>query len=297
MFLIPYFPLPSRPDTVVQFQAPNVEMATYFCKARPETEEADTTEYLNKLQLADSFSDSKTWTTQDRRTALWWIFINSRKDATISFNYDCAHCGEEHWHDCDMRELAEELEVLACPAEMPAATLNVQGEPHEFVAMPLNGHAVEQLERLRACLPPRGGDIDRARAYEREVKNLLVWELAYQLRLVGDTEQDPDKAAQIRYNLISKMDLGTELLALTNYVADMQATLRHGLNIAHEKGLSTILLPPHYCRADKFKEEAVRPSTRLLVPFRNQQFIPDLGTGSLANLSFQSGLVWWSADL
>ncbi|PLR29546.1 morphogenetic protein [Chimaeribacter californicus] len=293
MYLIPFYPLPSDPNTMVQFRAPDVAMATYFCKSEAYTEERDTTEYLNLLQTAETKNDSVNWTAQDRRTALWWIFINSRKDPMISFGYQCSHCGEEHWSDVNMQNLADDLTVLDVKPEMDAGTITVQGEPYEWICKPLDGHAMECLERMRQNLPPAGRD---RKAYERAVTALRLWELVYQVRLADDTEKDFETSAVARHALIEKMDVNTEFTQLAAKVGEMQEKLDHGLKIRMDKGESCLLMPPHPCNSDKFKEAAIRPTTELLVTFRNSQFIPNIGTGSLANLSFQPGLVWRSAN-
>ncbi|WP_147200786.1 morphogenetic protein [Pantoea sp. CCBC3-3-1] len=285
--LIPFFPLPSRPETTVQFNAPSVDMAMYFCKSQESTEERDTTEYLNMLQVKESFSDARDWTANDRRTALWWVFINSRADSVIDFSYTCQHCGEEHWINQDMHELVGDLEVLAGAADMTIEA-TVQGKVNTWLLKPLDGHAMERLERMRQLLP----STSRKQEYLTALTELRLWEFVYQAHLFYDLEPDYDKSAQYRYELIKQMDVGTEFAHLAASVRMMQQNLRHGLNVILDKGESCLLLPPHECPSEALKEPAERPTTRLLVPFRNSQFLPDIGTGSLANLSQQLGLVW-----
>lgn len=289
--MIPVFPLPSRPTHKVTFRAPTVEDAIYFCKSTEATEERDTTEYLNMLQPDETRSDSRNWTANDRRTALWWIFINSRADAIIDFGYTCSHCGDEHWHNCDMYKLMENLEVLAQQPHMEA-TLNVQGKPYDWLLCPLDGSAMERLEMLRSALPPTS----MKDKYRDAITDLRMWEITYQTRLFYDLEPDYDKSALTRYQLIKSMDVGTEFLQLAAHVKVMQLELRHGLDIRLDKGESMLVLPPHPCSSDKFKEAAERPTTRLLSRFRNSLFIPNIGTGLLADLSLQPGAVWPATD-
>lgn len=289
--LIPYFPLPSRPEVQIQFRTPTVSDAMYFCKSQEYTEERDTSEYLNMMQSDANRLDARSWTANDRRTALWWIFINSRADAVLDFAYTCNHCGEEHWINMDMHDLIAELEVLGEVRDIQA-DVSVQGKPYTWQLKPLDGNAMERLERMRQMLPPKGKKDD----YRRAVTDLRMWEFTYQAHLFYDLEPDFDKSAQTRYELINQMDVGTEFMQLAAQVRLMQQDLQHGLNVILDKGEACLILPPHPCQSEALQEPAERPVTRLLVPFRNSQFIPDIGTGSLANLSVQPGLIWAAAD-
>lgn len=93
---IPAFPLPSNMTKTVNFRVPTVEDGMMFCELDESNEEASTTQFLNHLQdgAKGDFSDSGAWTGEDRRTALWWIFMSTSELGTIPFSYDCSHCGK-----------------------------------------------------------------------------------------------------------------------------------------------------------------------------------------------------------
>ncbi|EFL9618795.1 morphogenetic protein [Escherichia coli] len=285
--LIPAFPLPSRPRKHIAFRGPTVDDAIYFCKSTEATEERDTTEFLNMLQEKENLSDSRTWTASDRRTALWWIFINSRADTVIDFCYTCQHCGEDHWYNCDVFKLTKDLSVLTTQPYREV-TIPVDGKPYEWSLSPLDGYAMERLEIMRAALPPTSKQDE----YKQAITQLRKWELTYQAKLVYDLEPDFDTSAQTRFELIGQMSVGTELLQLAANVKIMQQELQHGLYIRFDKGESDLVLPPHECTSEKYKESAERPTTRLLTRFRNSLFIPNLGTGLLADISLQPGVIW-----
>lgn len=284
---IPVFPLPSRPGTRITFRMPTVDDAIYFCKSTETTEERDTTEYLNMLQEQSNLSDSRRWTASDRRTALWWIFVNSRADTVIDFGYTCQHCGEEHWYNCDVFQLTSDLTVLTTQP-YKEVTIPVDGKPFEWSLTPLDGYAMERLEIMRATLPPTS----KTDEYKTALTQLRKWELVYQSKLVYDLEPDFDKSAQTRFDLIGKMAVGTELLELVREVKIMQHELHHGLLVRFDKGESDLVLPAHECPSEKYKESAERPTTRLLTRFRNSLFIPNLGTGLFADISLQPGVIW-----
>ncbi|BEA75299.1 hypothetical protein VEE01_44600 (plasmid) [Escherichia coli] len=110
--LLPLFPLPSRPTELIQFRQPNIADAMRFNSITPEEQEQQTTAYLKALLAEPAKHDPLTWTAQDRITALWWIFTGSRETPVETFTYTCKHCGKEHYYDCDMNALAEDIQVL-----------------------------------------------------------------------------------------------------------------------------------------------------------------------------------------
>ena len=81
-----------------------------FNSITPEEQEQQTTAYLKALLAEPAKHDPLTWTAQDRITALWWIFTGSRETPVETFTYTCKHCGKEHYYDCDMNALAEDIQ-------------------------------------------------------------------------------------------------------------------------------------------------------------------------------------------
>lgn len=108
--LLPLFPLPSRPTELIQFRQPNIADAMRFNSITPEEQEQQTTAYLKALLAEAAKHDPLKWTAQDRITALWWIFTGSRETPIETFTYTCKHCGKEHYYDCDMNALAEDIQ-------------------------------------------------------------------------------------------------------------------------------------------------------------------------------------------
>ncbi|HBM2815618.1 TPA: morphogenetic protein [Enterobacter hormaechei subsp. xiangfangensis] len=274
---IPAFTIPSRPEEEAIFRMPTVDDAMAWAGASLDAEEANTTRYLREMLEDPNSHDPQTWTAQDRRTALWWIFTNSRLDPTITVQYECAHCGDTHFYDCDMSQLIEDLMVLTVEPFI-AVDIPVNGITHEWIIKPLDGRAMEHLERARAALPP----VDDP-SYSREVLNLEMLEIAHQAHLV---EQPADymEAAEYRYSLIGKMALDTEFTVLAANVEIANRQLRHGLEIRIDKGEATVQLPQHPCPTiAKEKGEAEAPLTRLFTPFRARNFLPSIrprGMGS-----------------
>lgn len=285
---IPAFYLPSDMNRIITFRMPVVEDAIRYSGRDPDTDEVATTEYLDALQEGKKYS-SKYWTAQDRVTALWWIFTNSRVDAVMTYSYECDHCGEEHYYDFDMRALSDSIEIIDGPADFSDVAISVNGAPYLWRIQHLTGEAMELIESLRIALPDPGTP-----GYNEAVIDLRFWEIVLQCELNDDIETDFFKRAQNRYDLIKTMHIDNEFLVLAAHVKQLQRILPHGLPIEIEKGTTGIILPPHTCPKTRNKEPAEQYATPLRVPFRNTDFIPNFGLGWLGDISRQPGAVWWS---
>ncbi|WP_145957501.1 hypothetical protein [Xenorhabdus hominickii] len=255
---------------------PTVSEAMAYSGADPEQEEALTTRYLNEIQYKENQHDAALWTAQDRRTALWWIFCNSRIDTTLTVSYECAHCKKEHYYDYDARALDITAGVLTIePVETVA--IPVSGQSHDWVLKPLDGRAMEHLETARNSLPA-----PTEPAYNDELINLRIMELTHQAHLNAQPA-DFMAAAQSRYELIKRMALDTEFSPLVASIELMNRRLAHGLAMKIEKGTAHLLLPKHRC-PDSGKEGAAK-YTQLYTPFRNHHFFPDFRSQWLAGIN------------
>ena len=285
---IPEFLLPSDINRSIRFNAPTVAEALSFSGRDPDTNEQATTEYLDALQ-AGKVDPSRNWTAQDRATALWWIFTHSNIDTTMTYSYECDHCGGEHMLDFDMRNLGAEIRVIDGPAFIDGVEISVQGKPFVWRLHPLTGHGMELLEGLRQALP----DPDES-GYNRAVVDLRYWEIVFQCELNDEIETDYTERANSRYALIKTMELDSEFKVLAASIRQMREHLTHGLPITTHKGQSRILITFHPCPESGSKEPAEARITPLLVPFRPREYITDFGSGWLADFSEQPGFVWGS---
>lgn len=191
--LLPLFPLPSRPTELIQFRQPNIADAMRFNSITPEEQEQQTTAYLKALLAEPAKHDPLTWTAQDRITALWWIFTGSRETPVETFTYTCKHCGKEHYYDCDMNALAEDIQVLEVEPFIDDIEVSVEGVPYQWRIVPLDGWAMEMLEMRRAALPPE----DDAE-FKEAIVDLRFWEFAYQCELYNDVSLDKKALAALK---------------------------------------------------------------------------------------------------
>ncbi|WP_426575464.1 hypothetical protein ACP179_00975 (plasmid) [Xenorhabdus stockiae] len=273
---IPDFPLPSNPSVEIRFRMPDVSDAMAYSGADPEQEEALTTRYLNDMQHGENKQDAARWTAQDRRTALWWIFCNSRIDTTLTVSYACAHCHKEHYYDYDARALDISTGVLTVEA-FETVAIPVRGKSYDWVLKPLDGRAMEHLENARHSLPSPTDP-----AYGNELINLRMMELAHQAHLPTQPD-DFMAAAKSRYDLITQMALDTEFAPLVARIELMNRRLAHGLAMKIEKGKAHLLLPQHRC--PESGKEGTANYTQLYTPFRNHHFFPDFRSEWMAGLN------------
>ncbi|WP_312329837.1 hypothetical protein [Atlantibacter hermannii] len=259
---IPAFPLSSRPRTEIKFRMPTVADAMRYSDSDPAFEEATSTEYLNAMQVG-TVHDSALWTAQDRRTALWWIYINSRIETVSTFTYECQFCGATHFYDFDMRDLSETTSMLT---EEPyrRVMVPVQGKETIWTLKPLDGRGITMLERLRFTLPEK-----ESPNYNAAKTEMRIAELALHTALDDDPE-DFEQAANRRFDIIKTMATDTEFTPLVANIQLMQRELKHGLEVSISDGQVLLLLPPHACDGQTGEGKA----TRLLIPFRPGSFIP-----------------------
>ncbi|WP_097427899.1 morphogenetic protein [Escherichia coli] len=289
--LLPLFPLPSRPTELIQFRQPNIADAMRFNSITPEEQEQQTTAYLKALLAEPAKHDPLTWTAQDRITALWWIFTGSRETPVETFTYTCKHCGKEHYYDCDMNALAEDIQVLEVEPFIDDIEVSVEGVPYQWRIVPLDGWAMEMLEMRRAALPPE----DDAE-FKEAIVDLRFWEFAYQCELYNDVSGTSEEQAERRYETIKRMAIDTEFMKLAAHIRLAHEKLEHGLPCYIDKGEMRLRLPPHKCPNQDTKESTEGAYTRLWVPFRATDFIPQVGIEKLSDLSVQPGFVWGYTD-
>lgn len=274
---IPVFSLPSNPDKEALFRMPTVKDAMSWAGASPETEEANISRYLSEMLEDPTSHDVRAWTGQDRWTALWWIFINSRLDPTITVQYQCEHCKESHFYDCDLSRLIDTVAMLTVEPFIPVE-IPVDGQMYQWLIRPLNGYELEHIERVRLALPPKDDP-----TYQDELVALDVLEYTHQAHLV-DQPEEWMKAAEMRHELISKMALDTEFSVLVANVELAKRKLSHGLEMRISGGDTTLLLPDHPCPTiAQAKGEAAAPMTRLFTPFRPRNFFPVIRSGGMDN--------------
>jgi len=273
-------------------------------------EERATTKYINDLQSKETFSDSLYWTMQDRRAALWWIYIHSKYDLGLTALYACDRCTKSE----NQRRLAEHVENGGEPADYQPISIRhavdynakdfadsynvlpiqpyqetkifIDGAAYNGKLMLLNGYAAEKLESMLEM----ADETDNDEAREGILKSLRVARICYQFSLEGEPD-DIEAALQYRWAKLNEMTAGGEFEELVAKIALMNKELAHGLTMKVEDGRSFLRVPRlGLCPAfndlpveQQTKEARVKHTTELWVPFRNSELFANLRPERLAD--------------
>ena len=257
------FALPSNPEITIQLREATVQETIDFSSVMPEHEEALTTKFLNTVQEPASYNDSRNWTGDDRRFALFWYHLHTSRDTSASIPYECPHCQQTHVHNFNLRVLAEDYQTI-------------QGKPFRDIdhaeqayrVSPLSGKALERLEEMRLVLASHQQGTP---GHERQRAEIRFHEVLFQLSDRRNFEKDERKREQ---------DLKNRLLAMPESSFSELATqtetairdLSHGLKSETVEGQMLLVSPPHACpeSAETGKEVA----TVLRLPFWDYHNIP-----------------------
>lgn len=263
--------------TKIFFRSPDVEDYRYFAGAPDWLEELTTTEYLDRLQDKERYPDGKIrpsirWTAEERRTALFYIFISTRTDTIIGQKYPCKHCGELHSRKLDLLDLGTSF-FEAQRSMVEKVQINKAGEVIDAYIVPLRGYGMEHLEELRNARD----DLDKgSREWSEHHVDLRLYEVAYGLKLKGeDSAMSERERADKRYQILLKLDPDKEFKKLYAKVKMTWAEMRHGLYSEYNDGEIKIVTPEHICPNNNGQEGGDIKSTILLMPFHYKYFLPN----------------------
>lgn len=287
---VPQYVLCADGKTKIDLRAPNVADYRAFCGMAPELEEYAATQWLNRLLLTEG-QDSADWTAQDRRTALYWLFIYTRDNTVMTQEYHCEHCDQLHTRQIDLLDLSPSI-ASANRALKEPLPVDLVGEG--FV-VPLNGHAMMWLEAARNS---RDEQEPGSQEYEIAHADLRIKELAAALRLNEQPEGiDAADAFEWNYERLLSIDLNR----FARLAAFIQLTLQdmdHGLESVYVEGEIALVTPAHQCPVKKDEKTALikqlrddqvpesewpavakegnTAETRLLLGFHCYNFFPSL---------------------
>lgn len=266
--MIPPFPLPSHMTTIVHFRVPNVEDGLTFCELEESQEESSTTQYLNHLQdlSKGELNDSSKWTGEDRRTALWWIFMATSELGTVPFSYECSTCGETHYHDIYMYDLMETAKAVP---KLPVlkVDLAINGVIHNAQVHPMNGEAIEEIELLRN---ERDEYEPQSLDWKRAANEMAINEMAHCLTIEGQPE-DRDEATQWKVEKIKTMRLPVEFMSACSKVEKALRESRHGLLTKYVEGRFFLVAEVPECPT--VVEKGGKAVRTLLLPFHHHDYI------------------------
>lgn len=254
------FALPSNPAVTIYLREATVADCEQFADTDARHNERLTTLILRALQSSpEHFSDPIEWTVQDRQLAAFWYHAHTTDDPSIHLPYDCPHCGEHHDALVPLTDIAGQYQPIK---GLPYRFIEHDGE--RYAVAPLDGHAAEELEGLRAQLP----DDPQSAEYQRLTAIIKRHELVASLAL-----PDEKRTRDARISAIEKMVRALPLrsaLALHRKAKDAQADMTHGLPSVMVDGELLITAPPVACD----KEAGL--TTRLRFPVQWGHYLPRL---------------------
>lgn len=263
--------------TKIYFRSPTVEDYRYFAGAAAWLEELTTTEFLDRLQDKERYRDGQIkpsidWTGEDRRTALFYIFISTRTDTVIGQEYTCKHCGKPHRRKLDLLDLGVNF-FDAQRSMIDKVQFNKGDEVIDGYIVPLRGHAVEHLEELRNA---RDDHEEDSREWNIAHVDLRLYEVAYGLKLKGEDKALTERErADSRFKMLLQIDPEKEFKKLRAKVQLTWAEMRHGLYSEYMEGEIKIRTTEHICPNHNGQEGGDIKSTLLLMPFHYKYFLPD----------------------
>lgn len=262
MLKIPAFKHPSNSNLVTTFKQPNVEEALSFLNLDPNFEEKIATDYLNTLVLESNAPKSADkWTTGDRRTALWWIFINIMPETELTFSYECEHCDSVHIEDINLVELDQEITTLKSLPKI-SKKLTLDGRSVEVLGKAVTGEGAAMLEEYRLDL------LDALEADNEQQADTVRAQM--KLLDVALSVQIDDLTTEQQLKLINTLSI-PEMMRLFTFAETVKQELHHGLHTQLTDGKCQVVSPPLLCQSDDNKEGV---SSRLLINFRSIDFIP-----------------------
>ncbi len=137
------FTLPSNPAKEIRLHEASVADAMEFTEIDPTYEEEAVTLFLNKVQDQETYQNSREWTGEDRRFALFTYYINTTNNESIilTFTYD----GLEQSQEVPVSKILSTYTPLEGAAERDFA-FNAK----RIVVAPLKGADLERLEVKQA---------------------------------------------------------------------------------------------------------------------------------------------------
>jgi hypothetical protein len=261
--------------TKVYFRAPTVADYRAFVGMSSRLEEMVTTQYLNQIQIADRYPnkevlDSALWSCEDRRTALYWIFMNTRDNTIIEQAYLCQHCKKQHARQLDLVDLGAYFIQTKHSMREKLVVANVK----DGFIQPLRGNAMEHLEQLRNL---RDDHKEDSPEWCLAHTDLRIYELSWALVFNDDDKTlSLDEQATARYNYLLTLEADSKFKQVAAQVRHALSAMRHGLMSEYLDGETRLVTPPHKCPNSEEQEGSEIKETILLLPFLYHYFLPTL---------------------
>ena len=274
------FTLPSDPSKEIHLHEASVADAMEFTEIDPTYEEEAVTLFLNKVQDQDTFINSREWTGEDRRFALFTYYINTTNNESIilTFTYN----GLEQTQEVPISKILSTYKPLEGKAERDFA-FNAK----RIVVAPLKGADLERLEVKKAeadlmdaeyeRLKEAGATLDQLNKLGREIrKKRAKYFLARVSAHIDVPSLQEDGTKETRRAAVEKFVTElttqdfTDLFALVGKALE---EMRHGLLSDYQNGRFVLIIPGII--PDNADSE-VKDGLTLSYPFQYSQVIPSV---------------------
>lgn len=274
------FTLPSDPTKEIHLHEASVADAMEFTEIDPTYEEEAVTLFLNKVQDQETFINSREWTGEDRRFALFTYYINTTNNESIvlTFTYN----GLEQAQEVPVSKILSTYTPLEGKAERDFA-FNAK----RIVVAPLKGADLERLEVKKAeadlmeaeyeRLKTSGATMDALNKLSREIrKKRAKYFLTRVCAHIDVPSLQEDGTKETRRGAVEKFvtELTTQdFTELFGLVGKALEEMRHGLLSDYQNGRFVLIIPG--IMPDNADSE-VEDGLTLSYPFQYSQVIPSV---------------------
>lgn len=274
------FTLPSDPAKEIHLHEASVADAMEFTEIDPTYEEEAVTLFLNKVQDQDTFQNSREWTGEDRRFALFTYYINTTNNESIVLTF--SYKGVEQSQEVPIQKILSTYTPLEGKAERDFA-FNAK----RIVVAPLKGADLERLEVRQAevdlmdaeyeRLKASGATLDTLNKLGREIrKKKAKYFLARVCAHIDVPSLQEDGTKETRRVAVEKFvtELTTQdFTDLFQLVGKSLEEMRHGLLSDYQNGRFVLIIPG--IMPDNADEE-VEDGLTLSYPFQFGKVIPSV---------------------
>lgn len=261
--MIPPFAMPTKQSNVILFDVPTVQVCIDYAELSPDMEQEIATGYLDRLNSAYDGSDpsasSLYWTMQDRKAALYWIFLYVSDDTVMSTAYKC-RCDETHAVEFDLQDLAEQVTI----GEINKTEVYRTSDDIDFYITPLFGWAEQHLEEMRLHID---GEATAQQKAEIKVMRALL-----QVLPVEATDKSPKELIDHLIELKERITIA-DYKKLSNNIQTYNKKHSFGLQLNVNSVGEVELLAPVFDCTNENEEVRANIKTRLRIPFRSYDYI------------------------
>jgi hypothetical protein len=261
--MIPPFAMPTKQSNVIQFNVPTVQVCIDYADLSPDIEQEIATGYLDRLNSAYDGSDksmsSLYWTMQDRKAALYWIFLYVSDDTVMSTAYKC-RCGETHNIELDLQDLAEQVTI----GEIKKTEVYRTSGDIDFYITPLFGWAEQYLEEMRLHID--------GEATVQQKADIKVMCTLLQVLPIEATKKSPQELIDHLIELKEKITI-SDYKQLSIDIQKYNKKHSFGLQLNVNSVGEVELLAPVFDCTNENKEVSANIQTRLRIPFRSYDYI------------------------